>query len=187
MIELRRKKLAMSFPEVHAKATLSVDFQRTLRIPDDGRDYPLPPGLGSFPIRHVDDHAARLPGFLSFGKGLVASLTLVTVIIIMNEFTQGTPLLPTLDVTTFGAAVAAGMLIQWLGHKYYLPLISGEANAPAPMPTSGGSVAKPATPDVMTEVAAPRSMAVGGSGPILAPTGQADPAEGDRRTTDDDS
>ena len=61
MIELRRKKLAMSFPEVHAKATLSVDFQRTLRIPDDGRDYPLPPGLGSFPIRHVEDYAARLP------------------------------------------------------------------------------------------------------------------------------
>jgi hypothetical protein len=61
MIELRRKKLAMSFPEVHAKATLSLDFQRTLRIPDDGRDYPLPPGLGSFPIRHVDDYAARLP------------------------------------------------------------------------------------------------------------------------------
>ena len=61
MIELRRKKLEMSFPEVHPKATLSLDFQRTLRIPDDGRDYPLPPGLGSFPIRHVDDHAARLP------------------------------------------------------------------------------------------------------------------------------
>jgi hypothetical protein len=39
---------------------------------------------------------------------------------------------------------------------------------------------------VMTEVAAPRSMAVGGSGPILAPTGRADPDEGDRRTTNDD-
>jgi hypothetical protein len=117
-------------------------------------------------------------GFLSFGKGLVASLTLVTVIIIMNEFTQGTPLLPTLDVTTFGAAVAAGMLIQWLGHKYYLPLISGEANAPAPMPTSGGGVAQPATPDVMTEVVVPRSMAVGGSEATLAPTGRADPDEG---------
>lgn len=25
-------------------------FQRTLRIPDDGRTYPLPPGLGQFPI-----------------------------------------------------------------------------------------------------------------------------------------
>lgn len=33
----------------------SVSFQRTLRIPNDGRDYPLPPGLGPFPVRHVDD------------------------------------------------------------------------------------------------------------------------------------
>ena len=61
MIELRHQQLVMSFPDVHANATLSVDFQRTLRIPDDGRDYPLPPGLGSFPIRHVDDYAAQLP------------------------------------------------------------------------------------------------------------------------------
>ncbi|MDE0112388.1 MAG: hypothetical protein OXN84_08925, partial [Albidovulum sp.] len=35
--------------------------QRTLRIPDDGRDYPLPPGLGTFPLRHLDDYASRLP------------------------------------------------------------------------------------------------------------------------------
>jgi len=62
MIELRHDQLVMSFPEVHRDATLSVDIQRTLRIPDDGRDYPLPPGLGSFPLRHVDDFAGRLPG-----------------------------------------------------------------------------------------------------------------------------
>jgi hypothetical protein len=29
---------------------LSVSFHRTLRVPDDGRTYPLPAGLGSFPI-----------------------------------------------------------------------------------------------------------------------------------------
>lgn len=40
-------------PEVHC----AVSFQRTLRIPDDGKDYPLPPGLGSFPLKHVDDFA----------------------------------------------------------------------------------------------------------------------------------
>ncbi len=34
----------------------SVSFQRTLRIPDDGKDYPLPPGLGRFPVCAVDDH-----------------------------------------------------------------------------------------------------------------------------------
>jgi hypothetical protein len=39
----------------------SVSFQRTLRIPDDGRTYPLPPGLGKFPIYHVGDFADRLP------------------------------------------------------------------------------------------------------------------------------
>jgi hypothetical protein len=27
----------------------SMSLQRTLRIPDDGREYPLPPGLGLFP------------------------------------------------------------------------------------------------------------------------------------------
>ena len=61
MIELKHDKLVVSFPDIHAGAVLTVDFQRTLRIPDDGRDYPLPPGLGSFPLRHIDDFAERVP------------------------------------------------------------------------------------------------------------------------------
>ena len=39
----------------------SVTFERTLRIPDDGREYPLPPSLGHFPVRRVADHADRVP------------------------------------------------------------------------------------------------------------------------------
>lgn len=39
----------------------SVRFQRTLRIPDDGKDYPLPPGLGSFPLRRVEEYRSRVP------------------------------------------------------------------------------------------------------------------------------
>jgi hypothetical protein len=39
----------------------SVTFQRTLRIPDDGREYPLPPGLGRFPVLRVDDYRNILP------------------------------------------------------------------------------------------------------------------------------
>jgi len=31
-----------------------VVLQRTLRIPDDGREYPLPPGLGAFPIMETN-------------------------------------------------------------------------------------------------------------------------------------
>lgn len=61
MIELRDDSLRFSFPEVHPGARLTIDFQRTLRIPDDGKEYPLPPGLGSFPLRHVDDFAKRIP------------------------------------------------------------------------------------------------------------------------------
>lgn len=34
---------------------LSVSFHRTLRIPDDGKTYPLPPGLGRFPLLRLDD------------------------------------------------------------------------------------------------------------------------------------
>lgn len=39
----------------------TVSFQRTLRIPDDGGTYPLPPGLGRLPVRRVADYAARVP------------------------------------------------------------------------------------------------------------------------------
>lgn len=39
----------------------SVSFQRTLRIPDDGKEYPLPPGLGRFPICKVEDYIDRVP------------------------------------------------------------------------------------------------------------------------------
>lgn len=39
----------------------AVRFQRTLRVPNDGQLYPLPPGLGAFPIFRVADYASRLP------------------------------------------------------------------------------------------------------------------------------
>lgn len=56
MIELKDKALEFSFPEIHPEARMSIRFQRTLRIPDDEKTYPLPPGLGVFPLKHVDDY-----------------------------------------------------------------------------------------------------------------------------------
>ena len=41
--------------------TLEIEFQRTLRIPDDGKIYPLPAGFGPFPLRHVDDYKDTVP------------------------------------------------------------------------------------------------------------------------------
>ena len=38
-----------------------ITFQRTLRIPDSKKTYPLPPGLGTFPLRRVADYADRVP------------------------------------------------------------------------------------------------------------------------------
>ena len=46
---------------MHDDAVLRIGLQRPLRIPDDDREYPLPAGLGRFPIRHVDDFASRVP------------------------------------------------------------------------------------------------------------------------------
>ena len=40
---------------------LFLNFQRTLRIPDDGKTYPLPPGLGTFPVCKVEDYKDRVP------------------------------------------------------------------------------------------------------------------------------
>ena len=61
MITLENDMLQFRFPEVHEKARCLIDFQRTLRIPDDDKVHPLPPGLGRFPLRHLDDYAARVP------------------------------------------------------------------------------------------------------------------------------
>jgi hypothetical protein len=68
MIELKRDRLSFSFPDVHPDAKLEIGFQRTFRIPDDGKTYPLPPGFGFFPLCHVDDHARRVsPDWLDRG------------------------------------------------------------------------------------------------------------------------
>ena len=61
MVTLEGDRLVFRFPDVHEEARLTVTFQRTLRIPDDDRHYPLPPGLGAFPLRHVYDYRRLMP------------------------------------------------------------------------------------------------------------------------------
>lgn len=60
-IEIVANGTALSLDCGSEHGPLVVSFQRTLRIPDDGRSYPLPPGLGAFPLRLVRDHADRVP------------------------------------------------------------------------------------------------------------------------------
>ncbi|KAF9059504.1 hypothetical protein BDP27DRAFT_468023 [Rhodocollybia butyracea] len=40
---------------------LNFSFERTIRIPDNGAEHPLPPGLGSFQLFNVADYADKLP------------------------------------------------------------------------------------------------------------------------------
>ncbi len=63
MVELSAsgEELVFRFPDVHPEASLDIQFKRTLRIPDDGNNYRLPPGIGHFPMRLVDDYAAAAP------------------------------------------------------------------------------------------------------------------------------
>jgi hypothetical protein len=55
MPTLEHNHLVFRFPQIEKEARFSIDFQRTLRIPDTDKTYPLPPGLGSFPLRHWND------------------------------------------------------------------------------------------------------------------------------------
>ncbi|MEZ4405080.1 MAG: hypothetical protein R3A52_01130 [Polyangiales bacterium] len=48
-------------PTQRPPAEVSVEFQRTLRLPDDGKDHPLPPGLGRFPLRRIEDLGQDTP------------------------------------------------------------------------------------------------------------------------------
>src|SRR5256885_17219389 len=101
MIELRNDVLAFSFPELHADARLEIELQRTLRIPDDGRAYPLPPGLGRFPLRHVDDFAARVPADWSRHGGVMLPMYQAEALRIYFRSTTG---------YTFAVKVATGKI-----------------------------------------------------------------------------
>jgi hypothetical protein len=58
MITLDGQSLVFRFPEVHEDARTAIEFERTLRIPEDGKSYPLPPGLGAFALEHMEDYEA---------------------------------------------------------------------------------------------------------------------------------
>lgn len=61
MLTLKQNKLVFAFPDIHPDAVCTIDFQRTLRLPDDNKNYFLPPGLGAFPLWHTEDYADSTP------------------------------------------------------------------------------------------------------------------------------
>ena len=58
---VRRLPLARDKDELLIGRYTRISFNRTLRIPEDGREYPLPAGFGRLPILRVEDYAKRVP------------------------------------------------------------------------------------------------------------------------------
>ena len=54
-VGIKNDRIVFDFTHVHPDAILEVEFQRTLRMPDDGKEYGLPPGRGCFPLKAVDE------------------------------------------------------------------------------------------------------------------------------------
>lgn len=60
-VDIKYNQLCMNVKHKDKYDSLSIGFQRTLRIPDDNKLYSLPPGLGNFPLAHVEDYADKIP------------------------------------------------------------------------------------------------------------------------------
>ncbi len=56
-----KQKESNCFNELILGRFSKISFNRTLRIPDDGKTYPLPAGLGKLPIHRVEDFSDKVP------------------------------------------------------------------------------------------------------------------------------
>jgi len=59
-VENRRNSMKISGNTI-SFGEFSVTFHRTLRLPEDGKVHNLPPSLGSFPIKRVEDYLNKVP------------------------------------------------------------------------------------------------------------------------------
>jgi hypothetical protein len=57
MLPSSREEVHRTFAACLPRISASVSFQRTLRMPENGQHYPMPLGLGRFPVYPVDDFA----------------------------------------------------------------------------------------------------------------------------------
>ena len=66
--------LAIDGQDLRIGERFALTLHRTLRIPDDGRLYPLPAGLGHLPVHRVEDYADRLPAAWRRDSGVFVPL-----------------------------------------------------------------------------------------------------------------
>lgn len=111
---LRRKSMRVLDGQRASSATLNIEFQRTLRIPDDGKMYPLPAGFGCFPLRHVDDYGDTVPAPWVDHGGVFMPIYQSEALWI--RFTTGNPFATT-DYP-FAVKVAAGKINAVTGEQW---------------------------------------------------------------------
>ena len=117
MVELKENQLIFRFPEVHEHAICRINFQRTLRIPDDNREYSLPPGLGRFHLAHVEDYKDNLPETMSKRGGVMLPMYQSEAMWI--NFSAGTHQYP------FAIKIAAGKINAVTGENWNESLHEG--------------------------------------------------------------
>ncbi|KAI0097558.1 hypothetical protein GGR51DRAFT_577988 [Nemania sp. FL0031] len=62
--------LAPSMEKDHHPQSLTIDLNRTIRVPDNKENADLPPGLGTFPLFRVRDYAANFPPTIAKKGGI---------------------------------------------------------------------------------------------------------------------
>lgn len=133
MLELANNELVFRFPEVHPRAELRINLQRTLRIPDDGRTYPLPPGFGCFPALMVDDYKDRVPAHWREHGGVFVPMYASEALWIAFACTyNGGPVYP------FAVRVAAGKINAVSGDGWSDVMTPGDHLVTPPQPWLDG-------------------------------------------------
>ncbi len=152
MIELKNDNLVFSFPNVHPEATVSVNLQVTLRIPDDGKEYSLPPGFGSFPMRRVDDLGDKAPAAMREKGGVIIPLWQSQALWISFRTNH-----PSDRDSAFPVAmkVAAGKINAITGKPYAAGLLADDHLTLPPQPWLDGFKVDPNVDTIRQFVAAP--------------------------------
>lgn len=133
MLDLANDTLTFRFPMVHPHAELRLNLQRTLRIPDDGKSYPLPPGLGNFPVRRVDDFAQRAPAHWRERGGVMVPMYASEALwIAFSSSVIGGPRYP------FAVRVAAGKINAVSGEGWSDVMVPGDHLVTPPQPWLDG-------------------------------------------------
>ena len=90
MMYLENDKLIIQFPELDEDAGVTIDLKRTLRIPDNGGLHNLPPEIGNFPLRHIEDYDLGDNNVLKDRGGLIMPMFQADAMYVnFNTFTGG--------------------------------------------------------------------------------------------------